>query len=102
MQKRFLILLAAALLSNLVGLAAAQEWTRFRGPNGTGETETLLPAKFEGKDFVWKAEIPGEGHSSPVIWKDRVFLMSSDRQTAMRYLLCLDAKTGNILWNQEF
>src|SRR4029078_6856266 len=80
----------------------AQEWTRFRGPNGSGESEIVLPAEFEGNDFVWKAELPGEGHSSPVIWKDRVFLLSADPMTAERYVLCLDAKTGTILWNKKY
>jgi len=102
MQKKFLIVIVLTCLLNIAGTMAAQEWTRFRGPNGTGESEAVLPAKFEGKDFVWKAELPGEGHSSPVIWKDRVFLLSADPKTAERYVLCLDAKTGTILWNKKY
>ncbi|MBM3998228.1 MAG: hypothetical protein FJ297_01585 [Planctomycetes bacterium] len=80
----------------------AQEWTRFRGPNGSGRSETVLPAQWSETDFEWKAPIPGEGHSSPVVWGDRVFLLSSDRATATRYALCLSARDGSTLWSNEF
>jgi len=101
-MQRTLLTVTALALALCTDCLNAQEWTRFRGPNGTGETETEFPAKFEGNDFLWKAEIPGIGHSSPVIWKDRVFLLSADPEKATRYVLCLDAKTGTILWNKEY
>ena len=64
------------LLALLISTAAAQEWTRFRGPNGTGESEaTTIPASWTDKDLNWKIELPGIGHSSPVLWGDKIFLL---------------------------
>ena len=47
----------------------AQEWTRFRGPNGSGvaQSEPVIPAQWSDRDLAWKIELPGEGHSSPVL-----------------------------------
>lgn len=91
----------ASVLCLVTGLVG-QEWTRFRGPNGTGQSETVLPAAWQPADFRWRTRVPGEGHSSPVLWGKRLFLLSSDRQTATRYALCLDADTGRILWQREY
>ena len=95
--------LALALLTLSAAWAEAQEWTRFRGPNGTGLGQaTGLPAKWTDQDYNWKAKLPGEGHSSPVVWGQKIFLLSADPQTAMRYLLCLSAQDGGELWRREF
>src|SRR3954471_22627935 len=83
--------------------AAAQEWTRFRGPNGTGESEaTTIPASWTDKDLNWRIELPGIGHSSPVLWGGKIFLLSADAKTATRYVLCIDAKDGKPLWQKEY
>jgi outer membrane protein assembly factor BamB len=92
------------LVTLLVGpFAAAQEWTRFRGPNGTGESESKsIPAKWDDKDIQWKVQVPGIGHSSPVIWGDKVFLLSANKDDATRYCLCYSAKDGKQLWQIAF
>src|SRR5579863_5448079 len=83
--------------------ANAQEWTRFRGPNGTGESEAAtIPAKWKDSDYNWVVKLPGMGHSSPVLWGDRLFVMSADPVTATRYVLCYDATKGTELWKREF
>lgn len=83
--------------------ASAQEWTRFRGPNGTGLSPAAnLPAKWTEADYNWKVTLPGQGHSSPVLWGDKVFLMSADPATATRYVLCLSAADGSELWRREY
>ena len=94
--------LALALVLAAVAPSAAQEWTRFRGPNGTGESETNFPAQWGEKEIAWKVELPGFGHGSPVLWGDRIFLMSADKATATRYVLCLDAKDGKQLWRRDY
>lgn len=86
----------------LTRTAECQEWTRFRGPNGSGQSETVLPASWNPSEFRWKTSLPGEGHSSPVLWGKRLFVLSADRQTATRYALCLDADTGRILWRRDY
>ena len=53
----------------------ADEWSQFRGPNGTGVSETKnLPTEFgPTKNVVWKTQLPA-GHSSPVLTRDRIFV----------------------------
>src|SRR6185436_14177107 len=70
-------LLCATLLASLAlsGQTEAQEWTRFRGPNGSGLSDTkTIPSKWTSADFNWKVELPGAGHSSPVVWGEKVFV----------------------------
>src|SRR5688500_6960182 len=92
-----LLILAVASSSSF-----AQEWTRFRGPNGTGESDAVIPAKWTEKDLNWKIELPGVGHSSPVLWREKIFLLSADPNTAMRYVLCYAAADGRELWRREY
>ena len=83
--------------------ATSQEWTRFHGPNGQGvSTLKSFPAQWTEKDINWKAELPGIGHSSPVVWGDQVFLFSADPKTAERYVLGINARDGRIAWNRTF
>jgi outer membrane protein assembly factor BamB len=83
--------------------ASAQEWTRFRGPNGTGESECkTIPVKWTDKEVQWKVEVPGMGHSSPVLWGDKLFLLSAHKDNATRYCLCFSAKDGKQLWQKAF
>ncbi len=97
-------LLASALFFSLIAPSVhSQEWTRFRGPNGSGiATAPKFPAQFSEADFNWKVELPGTGHSSPVIWGERVFVSATAAGTAKRLILCLDAKTGKALWTREY
>lgn len=81
---------------------SAQEWTRFRGPNGSGVSDAVLPASFTSEQFNWKTKLPGIGHSSPVIWGKRVFLLSADPDTAERYVVCLNTDNGEILWKNSY
>jgi outer membrane protein assembly factor BamB len=83
--------------------AAAQEWTRFRGPNGTGESQaTTIPAQWTDADLNWKIDLPGVGHSSPVLWGEKIFLLSADPKTATRYVLCINAADGKTIWRREY
>lgn len=87
----------------LVGHAAAQEWTRFRGPNGTGVSEaTTVPAEWTEDDYNWKVELPGIGHSSPVAWGDKIFLSSAFEDTGQRIVLCTSAADGSVVWERRF
>lgn len=82
-------------------LAHAENWTRFRGSNGTGAGALKTsPSTFSPGDIAWEVELPGEGHSSPVIWENELFVTSAVEEGALRYLHCLDAKTGEKKWSQ--
>ena len=78
----------------------SDEWSQFRGPNGTGVSETKnLPTEFgPNKNVVWKAALP-PGHSSPVLTHDRIFVTAYDKETLL--VICLDRQTGKILWRRE-
>jgi len=81
--------------------AMASEWSRFRGPNGTGVdlSESPLPLRFGPEENVlWKTALP-PGHSSPILTGDRVFLTAFDEEKLFTY--CLDRKSGEILWRRE-
>ena len=111
----------------LVAMAAAAadaNWPQFRGPSGSGVGTGSPPAEWNvesGKNILWKTAIPGLGHSSPVIWGDKIFLTSAVPATGEAQLkvglygdiapvkgeppqsfrvYCLDRQTGKILWER--
>ena len=83
---------------------ASEEWTQFRGPNGTGVSATTgLPQEFgPTKNVVWKTELP-PGHSSPVLTHNRIFVTahSKEKDSYKLLIICLDRQTGKILWQSE-
>ncbi|MBN2009679.1 PQQ-binding-like beta-propeller repeat protein [candidate division KSB1 bacterium] len=82
-------------------LNASTNWSRFRGPNGQGiSSEENLPTSWSSNDYDWIAQLPGSGHSSPVVWQNRVFITSADKTKAKGYLLSIDLHSGTILWTQ--
>ena len=98
---RFKQTLCCALL--LVGLGAAtaggQEWTRFRGPDGTGIGQAGgIPAKITAAAYAWKVTLPGSGHSSPVLWGKKIFLTCEGPGKTSRQVVCLSAVDGKVLW----
>jgi len=98
---------AAVLMLLLVpcvaGAADGDNWPRFRGPNGAGTSDaTTIPARWTEKDYNWKVELPGGGHSSPVVWGDRIFVTSGMDDTGRRIILCLKAADGSCLWKREY
>ncbi len=97
---RFLLLIAGVFFLFAPGTYAAEgEWSRFRGPNGSGTSDaTTVPAKWTEMDYNWKVALPGVGHSSPVVWDHRVFLTCGDPETAQRTVVCLGAADGCTLW----
>src|SRR5205085_9682134 len=92
----------ALALTVLVGTAPAGDWPAWRGPHGDGTSdETGLPLRWNAAENVrWKTPIPGSGHSSPIVWGDRLFLTSCREAEKERVLLCLDLNDGRILWRR--
>jgi len=83
--------------------AAAQEWTRFRGPNGAGISPARgIPVAWTEKDFRWRVQVTGTSHCQPVIWGDRVFLTSALDQGRERLLVCMGKTDGKELWVKKF
>ena len=85
-----------------VQAASANEWTRFRGPNGSGvSADAKIPTKWTLKDFAWRVALPGVGHSSPVVWDGQIFLTSADPKTGDRVVLCRSARDGSEVWTHR-
>lgn len=93
----FALVVVLCLLTTVV---ANDDWSQFRGPNGTGvSTTTGLPTEFgPNKNVVWKTALP-QGHSSPVLTRDRIFVTAHDKEALM--VICLDRQTGKILWQKQ-
>lgn len=100
MKTAQLLPLAIVSASLLVFQTSAQEWTRFRGPNGTGVSDAKsIPVTFTEKDYNWQVKLPGTGHSSPVVWGDKIFVTTTDVKNAGNMLRCHSAKDGRLLWS---
>jgi outer membrane protein assembly factor BamB len=80
----------------------AENWSQFRGDDGTGMSQECdFPSQWSAGQIKWKVDLPGIGHSSPVIWENKVFLTSAGDKGTVRYVLCLDAGTGKTLWTRQ-
>ena len=115
---RALILLVAA-------TAAAQNWPSFRGPAASGVSDRQnLPITWDaaqGTSIRWKTTLPGLAHSSPIVWSDRIFVAtaissradasfkrglygegtaSEDLTRQQWKLICLDRRSGKVLWDR--
>ncbi len=120
-----LIPLLAVVAIGSAGLAD-ENWPQFRGWSSTGVIEgpTDLPDRWSATEHIaWKADIPGRGWSSPVVWENRVFLTtvvnlgeSEEPKKGLYFggnrpdppqskhewiVLCLDLKNGNTLWKKK-
>jgi outer membrane protein assembly factor BamB len=101
--RRYLRVLAVASMILIASVSHAQQWTRFRGPNGQGVSYTHhVPVKWTPDDYNWKLSLPGGGHSSPVLWDDKVFITSGDLKTDQGFLLAVRVSDGKILWRNEY
>ena len=95
----------------LMGLNAdGADWTRFRGPNGSGVSDSPAPVKFGAdENMKWKLKLPGRGVSSPIIVGDKVFVtcwsgyggdLGRELDDLKRHLVCVDRKTGKTTWEK--
>jgi outer membrane protein assembly factor BamB len=121
-----LVTIALALVTTMAVRmpTTAQNWPRFRGPSGSGIADSRpLPLAWDGitgKGVVWKTPVPGVGHSSPVVWGDRVFLTtaissapdahynpkdagidpSKDVAVHEWRVIAMDKNSGRVMWSQ--
>lgn len=104
MKHRYCLLpLLCVLAMSCLGPAVGQEWTRFRGPNGSGQSEAAsIPVRWGPGDYRWRVKLPGIGYSSPVVWGDRVFVTSALEEDATQILRCLNTADGSLVWERRF
>lgn len=94
--------------------AAAGNWPGWRGPTGVGNTaEDNLPLTWNHKtkeNIAWKADLKDRtGHSSPVVWGDRVFITTATKQTNAQekaeipdhFVGCYSVSDGTLLWETK-
>jgi outer membrane protein assembly factor BamB len=104
-------------------LAYAENWPSWRGPGALGiSSETGIPAKWDlAKNIKWKVDVPGLGHSSPIVWGNRIFITTAvnsnpaeetfikgfprinrnpDAGDVSWKVLCFDKETGKLLWEK--
>jgi len=85
--------------------ASAENWPGWRGPRGDGTSqEKNAPVRWDattGEGIVWKSKVPGVGHSSPIVWNDRIFLTTCFEESQTRALLCLSTQSGEPVWKSE-
>ena len=94
----FRITLTAVLL--LSTTCFAENWAQFRGPFFNGSTtETNLPSKWSTtENVVWSTELRGASAAVPVVWEDKVFVSSTDKEDDSLWAMCLDRKSGKVIW----
>lgn len=91
-----------ALTGSLDATCQAENWSQFRGDDGTGKScEKEFRSSWSADQIVWTVELPGVGHSSPVIWGNKLFLTSANDSGTTRYVLCLEAASGKTLWKRQ-
>ncbi len=90
---------------------SSADWTRFRGPGGACVSgDKNIPVEWSAtQNLAWKLELPGRGASSPVTWRDRVYVTCytgyginadapGDMEKLERHLLCVRRSDGKMLW----
>jgi outer membrane protein assembly factor BamB len=107
----------------VAGKAGAENWPQFRGARGGVSTETGVPVQWTATSNVaWRVPLPGPGHSSPIVWGDRIFLTAFREQpggswavtrsvsnifargvavTGRLVVLSLDRASGKVLWERD-
>ena len=77
----------------------AQDWTEFRGPNGTGHAVDARPPQqwSETENIAWKVPIHGRGWSSPVVERGKVWLTTATEDGTQLSVICVAADSGKIL-----
>ncbi len=81
----------------------AENWSRFRGPDGQGISDAKgIPTVWSEQDYNWRITLPGSGHSSPVTWGEKVFITSADERAGRGFLLCLNPSNGAERWRREW
>ena len=87
-----------------IGTARSEDWPGWRGPRGDGTSlQRGLPTTWDvpaGKNVAWKAEVPGRGHSSPIVFGDHIFLATAFEDRQERALCSFDRRTGKLFWQQ--
>jgi outer membrane protein assembly factor BamB len=99
--------LSLLILCGAATLAAAENWSSWRGPEQTGVArDTDLPDTFavgsKAMNVLWKA--PHGGITTPIVQNDRVYIINKvgENESQQERVMCFDAKDGKVLWEHKF
>ncbi len=97
-------LLSLVLLFSAAAPLQAGNWPQFRGPSFNGSTpEKGLPTQWSPtENIAWSATLPGPSAATPAVWKDHVFVSSTDTKSNTLKALCFDRASGKLLWQRDF
>lgn len=78
------------------------DWPRWRGRacDGSGGTQRF-PHHWTDRDWAWTVALPGQGHASPVVWRERIYTAGADEAAAKRFVSCHATADGRLLWQRE-
>lgn len=80
----------------------AGDWPWWRGPNrnGVAEASQKVPVEWsETENVIWKAPLPGRGHSSPTVVGNRIYLATAEEARQTQSVIALERSTGQMVWN---
>ena len=97
---------------------AERFWPQWRGPHATGVSKTATPPVewSDTRNIKWKIEVPGRGSASPIVWGDRVYVLTAipadvppesshaprgaSPSTHRFVVLAIDRATGRVVWER--
>ncbi len=96
------IISVVAPIATASNLEDSETWKQFRGNNATAiASGQKVPVNLGKETLRWSVNLSGPGSSSPVIWGERLFVTSEDREAGQVELYCLNAKSGKELWSKK-
>lgn len=116
LKYRIALIAGVALAGSLMTAAAAgtnspeHNWPQWRGPTGNGVALHGNPPTewSEEKNIKWKVAIPGAGHATPIVWDEKIFVLTAvpaetttSKVEQAFAVICLDRKTGEIIWQRR-
>lgn len=101
-MQRLSIAVAGLALFSIAADLRAENWPGWRGPRGDGTSlEQGIPVRWSGTENVaWKVAVAHQGHASPIVWGDRIFLVGTDLDKQERILTALDRADGATKWER--
>ncbi len=102
-----ILLVSTALLCSVTAVAedavnGPSDWPRWRGQSGAGAGGSQqFPHQWADRDWAWTASLPGQGHASPVVWRQQIYTASADEAAARRFVSCHATGNGRLLWQRE-
>jgi outer membrane protein assembly factor BamB len=92
----------------------AENWPQFRGPTGLGySSDAGLPIRWggpKGENVAWKSPLVGEGHASPIVWGDRLYVSTAfwppnvqqrEKVIPEHHVLCYRTSDGRLVWDKQ-